>query len=69
MNVSVSGGGVAASEENLNLLKASGVVFYLEAAPESIYRRTKGKMDRPLLNVPDPLAKIKQLLAQRNNLH
>jgi shikimate kinase len=60
------GGGLAADEENLKILKSTGVTFYLEASPESVYRRIKGKTDRPLLNVPDPLVKIQQLLAQRD---
>lgn len=60
------GGGVAVNEENFNALKRNGITFYLYADPQSIYRRTQGKTDRPLLNVPDPLLKIKQLLAQRD---
>ena len=60
------GGGVAANEENFNALKRNGISFYLFAEPESIYRRTKGNRDRPLLNVADPLEKIKELLAKRD---
>ncbi len=60
------GGGVAADPQNMQALKGTGVSFYLYATPESIYRRTKGKTDRPLLNVADPLGKIQQLLAQRD---
>ncbi|NLE65231.1 MAG: shikimate kinase [Elusimicrobia bacterium] len=60
------GGGVAANDENFKALRSSGISFYLEATPESVYRRTKGKTDRPLLNVADPLQKIKELLAQRD---
>ena len=60
------GGGVAVNEENLNALKKNGVSFYLYASPEAVYRRTKGKTDRPLLNVSDPLSKIQELLAKRD---
>ena len=60
------GGGVAAHEESFNALNATGISFYLEASPEAIHRRTKGRTDRPLLNVKDPLAKIKELLAKRD---
>lgn len=60
------GGGVAASDENFSALQANGISFYLYASPESVYRRTRGKTDRPLLNVPDPLGKIKELLAKRD---
>ncbi len=60
------GGGVIMNKENLRLLKATGIVFFLNASPEAIYRRTKGRSDRPLLNVDDPLKKIKELLAVRD---
>jgi shikimate kinase len=60
------GGGVAENEENFRALKSNGISFYLFATPDSIYRRIKGKTDRPLLNVADPLVKIKELLAQRD---
>jgi shikimate kinase len=60
------GGGVAVNPENFNALKKTGISFYLEASPEAIHRRTKGGTDRPLLNVADPLAKIKELLAVRD---
>ncbi len=60
------GGGVAMNEENMQALNATGVTFYLNASPEAIYRRTKGRTDRPLLNVPNPLARIKELLAVRD---
>lgn len=60
------GGGVAANEANFNALKATGISFYLCASPEAIFRRTQGRTDRPLLNVPDPMAKIRELLAVRD---
>jgi shikimate kinase len=60
------GGGVAAFEENLNALRSGGVCFYLYVTPESVLRRTSGRTDRPLLNVEDPLSKIKELLAKRD---
>ncbi len=60
------GGGVAASDENFNALKATGISFYLNASPEAIHRRTQGKTDRPLLNVDDPMSKIQELLARRD---
>jgi len=60
------GGGVAAFDENWAALRPNSISFYLYAAPESVHRRTKGKTDRPLLNVDDPLSKIKELLAKRD---
>ncbi|MBF0485690.1 MAG: shikimate kinase [Candidatus Omnitrophica bacterium] len=60
------GGGVVINKDNLKALKANGIIFYLYASPESVFRRTRGKTDRPLLNVPNPKEKIQQLLAVRD---
>ena len=59
------GGGLICDEENFKLLKESGAIFNLRARPQTIYQRTKDKDIRPLLNVRDPLEKIKDLLKQR----
>ncbi len=60
------GGGVAVNPDNFAALQSNGISFYLVASPEAIERRTRGKTDRPLLNVSDPLSKIKELLAKRD---
>ena len=59
------GGGVVVDEENLKILKKTGIIICLKAIPSVIYERTKKTKERPLLNVPDPLKKIKELLAKR----
>jgi shikimate kinase len=43
------GGGTVTKPENLNIIKASGVLVYLKAEPEEIFHRLKFKADRPLL--------------------
>ncbi len=63
------GGGVVLSPENLKLLKTYGIIFYLQAAPEVIYQRIKNEKHRPLLKVPDPLGRIKELYQQRLPLY
>ncbi len=63
------GGGVVLNPENLSALKKSGSVFYLQASPEVIYQRTKNEKHRPLLNTPDPLATIRELLVQREEFY
>ncbi len=63
------GGGVILREKNMRALKKNGMVFYLKASPESIYRRVKDDNSRPLLKVKDPLAQIKQLLSVRELLY
>ncbi len=59
------GGGVALNPQNLELLKKNGIVFYLSASPEEIYKNVKDQTNRPLLNTPDPKNKIKELLQAR----
>ena len=63
------GGGVVLHKENLKLLKTNGIVFYLQATPEVIYQRIKNEGHRPLLKVPDPLGRIKELYQQRLPLY
>lgn len=59
------GGGVVLDRDNVTKLKKNGMLFYLSASPESIYENIKGRKQRPLLNVRDPLAKIAELLKAR----
>ena len=59
------GGGVLVNPENISNLKIKGILFYLSTSPQWVYDRVKHKQHRPLLNVPDPLAKIRELLAAR----
>ncbi len=59
------GGGVALNPRNVELLKKNGIVFYLSASPQEIYKNVKDQTNRPLLNTPDPKNKIAQLLNVR----
>ena len=59
------GGGLVCDQENLKLLKETGVVFALRASVSTIYQRTKDHSHRPILNVDNSQEKIKQLLAKR----
>lgn len=68
-NVVSCGGGLICNEENLKLLKKSGMVFNLAASAEAIYERTKKYSHRPLLNVDNPLAKIDELIRKRNEYY
>lgn len=60
------GGGLPMREENRMLLRGLGQVFYLRAEGETIYERVKGDVTRPLLQVDDPLGRIKTLLEERD---
>jgi shikimate kinase len=59
------GGGVVLDPENISNLKKTGIIIYLSTSPEVIWERVKGKKHRPLLNVEDPKAKIRELLEAR----
>jgi len=51
--------------DNLASLKMHSLVACLWATPETVYQRTKHQTHRPLLQDPDPLGKIRTLLASR----
>lgn len=63
------GGGTPMREENRTLLKALGIVIYLQVTPETVYERLKGDTTRPLLQGDDPMEKIRTLLAERKELY
>jgi shikimate kinase len=63
--VIATGGGLPANPENLASLKSHALVVCLWASPETIWERVRAHDHRPLLNEPDPLARIRELLATR----
>ena len=60
-----SGGGLAAQPDNLASLKEHALVVCLWASPELIWERVRHQTHRPLLNDPDPMGRIRTLLAAR----
>jgi len=67
--VLATGGGAVLSKENRDLLTASGTVVYLRAPVRSLIKRTRRDRNRPLLQVPDPAAKLTALYEQRDPLY
>jgi shikimate kinase len=59
------GGGIVIDPANRRLMKDTGSVICLSARAEVILERTRTFCHRPLLNVPDPRAKIEALLKER----
>ena len=64
-----TGGGLGANEKHLERLKDHSVVVCLWASPEKIWSRVQHQSHRPLLQDPDPLLKIRQLLASREAVY
>ncbi|MBF0564630.1 MAG: 3-dehydroquinate synthase [Nitrospirae bacterium] len=64
-----TGGGIVLRDENMAYLGNNGIIVCLMATPETILARLEGKGDRPLLKVPDPMAKIKELLEFRRTFY
>lgn len=67
--VMATGGGVVLNPENRRLLHETGWVVYLNVPPVLLYERTRHDRNRPLLRVPDPLAKLEELHALRDPLY
>ena len=59
------GGGIVLDSENVVNLKKNGIIFYLSASPNSIYKNVKNLQHRPLLDVQNSEMKIAELLEER----
>jgi shikimate kinase len=67
--VLATGGGAVLRERNRELLHGSATVLYLRSTPEDLFRRLRHDTTRPLLQVKDPLAKLRELHQQRDPLY
>ncbi|HZM01945.1 MAG TPA: shikimate kinase [Candidatus Saccharimonadales bacterium] len=67
--VIATGGGMVANPANLASLKEHALVVCLWASPETIWERLRSQTHRPLLQTADPLAKIRELLAERDSAY
>lgn len=64
-----TGGGAVLRSANRQHLHGRGRVVYLKSSPAELFRRLKNDKTRPLLQVADPLAKLKALYAERDPLY
>lgn len=64
-----TGGGAVLRPANRALLQEGGTVVYLSSTPEDIYRRLRHDQQRPLLQVKNPLARLRELHAERDPLY
>ena len=67
--VLATGGGVVLREANRRALRRGGTVVYLRSTPEELFRRLRRDTHRPLLQVGDPLRKLRDLHAERDPLY
>ena len=64
-----TGGGSVLRPTNRQRLRERGHVVYLRSSPEELFRRLRHDVNRPLLQVPDPLGRLHDLYAQRDPLY
>jgi shikimate kinase len=67
--VLATGGGAVLREANRKTLKSGSTVVYLRASPEELFRRLRHDTHRPLLQVADPLRKLRDLYQERDPLY
>ncbi len=64
-----TGGGVVLRPENRQNLRERTQVVYLNSTPDELFRRLRHDKSRPLLQVADPLGRLRDLHAQRHPLY
>lgn len=64
-----TGGGAVLRQANREALHRRGQVFYLRSSPEELFRRLRHDTKRPLLQVDDPLRKLRELYRERDPLY
>lgn len=64
-----TGGGTVLRQNNRNRIRASGYVVYLRSTPEEVFKRLRNDRNRPLLQVGDPLQRLRDLFAVRDPLY
>jgi shikimate kinase len=64
-----TGGGAVLRQANRDNLRASGYVIYLRSNPDEIFKRVRHDRNRPLLQVDDPLQRLRDLYTVRDPLY
>ena len=64
-----TGGGSVLRAENRQRLHDRGQVFYLRSTPEEVFRRLRHDQNRPLLQVADPLGRLRELFELRDPIY
>ncbi len=69
MGVLSTGGGVVLRPNNRRYLSERTYVVYLNSVPDELFRRLRHDKNRPLLQVADPLQRLRDLYAHRDPLY
>ena len=64
-----TGGGAVLRPLNRQRLRERSNVVYLKSSPDELFRRLKHDTNRPLLQVADPLARLRDLFNHRDPLY
>jgi shikimate kinase len=64
-----TGGGSVLRPANRKNLRERGKVIYLKSSPDELFRRLRHDVNRPLLQVADPLSRLRDLYAIRDPLY
>lgn len=64
-----TGGGVVGRAQNREMLHASSHVIYLHSTPDEVFRRLRHDQSRPLLQVADPMGRLRDMYAVRDPLY
>lgn len=64
-----TGGGAVLRAANRQHLRERGKVIYLKSSPDELFRRLRHDVNRPLLQVEDPLSRLRDLHAARDPLY
>jgi len=64
-----TGGGTVLRPSNRERLRAQSTVFYLRTMPHEVFRRLRNDLHRPLLQVADPMARLRELFQVRDPLY
>ena len=67
--VLATGGGAVLRPANRERMRSSGHVIYLKSLPDELFRRLRHDQKRPLLQVEDPLGRLKSLFEERDPLY
>ena len=67
-----TGGGAFVDPESRHRLRDGNLVIHLQVQPETVVdrlRNSKSGRPRPMLDAPDPLARVRQLMAERREAY